>query len=314
MVTSKTHIMEDPMPDRPRIELLLTNRERANQARRSLVEAFGDRVEVVTGSAGRGNVKLVAIEDLPENYRAADPVVAVGDPTLPDLVDLLTRRPWLNHLISPKQFQTGAFPAALWQLAGRKLTPASFLGDGFQGRRATLRESERRSERVEAIVECARAAGATSRSSERVADLAEELLSNALYNAPAERTGKPVDRSVKVVLPKGEGCSVTYGASGPLFIVRVKDRCGSLRRERLVEVLRRCAAQNAVSIDRSRGGAGLGMWRIFSQSSLIVIQVKPGQYTDFIAGVDLKTRRSTEEVNRQLHLFIGTGAAVEESS
>lgn len=292
---------------RPRIEVMLVNRDRADQARQSLREAFGDRVELVTGGGGGANVRLVALEDLPASYPGPDSIVAVGDPTLPELVSLFAARPWLNHVISPSHFSGGAFPAALWQLCGRRPSGGNFLGDSFRGRKASLRDSKRRAERVEAIISAAREGGATSRAQERVADLAEELLSNALYNAPAELHGRPVNRTVAVELPPEEACSVTYGVSGPLFVLRVKDRCGSLKRERLLEVLKRCAAQSEVTIDHSRGGAGLGMWRIFSQSSLLIIRVEPNRFTDFIAGVDLKARRASEEVRREVHLFMERG-------
>jgi hypothetical protein len=299
------------MSDRPRIEVLLTNAAQADSLRRAMADAFGDRIELVKRG---GQVKLLAIEDLPEKYDSTDPVVAIGDPTLPELIGLLGSRPWLNHMVSPRQFESTAFPAAVWQLAGQRLTSASFLGERFHGRRASLRDSEKRAARVDAIVAHARDHGATSRSAERVADLAEELLSNALYNAPAERDGQTVDRSMPVRLPKGEGCTVVYGVAGPLFLIRVKDPCGSLTRERLLQVLNRCVSQSEVSIDHSRGGAGLGIWRIFSQSSLIVIQVQPNQFTDFIAGINLKARRPNEEVHRELHLFIGNGVALEDVS
>jgi hypothetical protein len=178
-----------------------------------------------------------------------------------------------------------------------------------------LRDSTKREQRIESIAECAIENGASSSVVDRVRDVAEELITNAMYDAPAERAGRPAVRTADVMLDKRDACTVTYGASRGVFMIRVRDQCGSLRRDRLFQVLRRCAVHGDVPLDTRTGGAGLGMWRILNSSSLTVIHVSPGRSTEFVIGIDLtRARRATR--GRAIFLFFdepasdGSGRAV----
>jgi hypothetical protein len=274
---------------------------------RRLKDGFDGRVQVTTSGHPAPTVELISPRAAAEWDPERPPkhaVAVAGDAELTEIVTLLGNRPWLNHVVSPQALLSDA-PApmgVLWKLAfGRKLTGSGYFGTEFDGRVATLRDSAKRWRRLDAILERATAAGASERVGERIREVAEEMVTNALYDAPAERHQRASDRSVRTVLEREEACTITYGASGKMFFVRVRDPYGALRRERLCSVLMRCAPDREVAMDSSSGGAGLGLWRIFKIASLVLVQVQPQVCTEFVAGIELRGPRSA--TNRSVHLF-----------
>lgn len=130
--------------------------------------------------------------------------------------------------------------------------------------------------------------GVSGRTVGLLRDAAEELLTNAFYDAPvaAGVVEKPIPRTQDVSLPSESGCDMVYGCSDDLAVVRVRDPFGSLSRTRVVEVLTRCARKGMqVEVDESMGGAGLGLWRIVSVASFVAISVVNHHHTDFLVGI-----------------------------
>jgi hypothetical protein len=90
----------------------------------------------------------------------------------------------------------------------------------------------------------------------------------------------------------------------------VRDPFGSLTRARLVEVLHRCARTDmGVEVDETMGGAGLGLWRIFSAASFVAISVVDRRYTEFLVGIGKRVASAARPF--AFHLFFrGHGRAV----
>jgi hypothetical protein len=286
----------------PTVRVTLEDADQAARARRSLAETFRGRLRLVDDESNDAQVRIVSLHALP-SVPAGEIVVAIGDADLPTVISIMHRRPWLNHVLSPRALE-GALAGVLWRLGTRRRQSEGFLGKGFRGRKASLRDSSHRARRIEAIAEFAQSNGASLTTTDRVRDISEELLTNALYDAPSERRGV-IDRTRRVVLPKGQRCAITYGTSSQTFYVRVRDPFGTLTRTRMFDVLARCATRREVGFDTTRGGAGLGLWRVFNSASLIVLQVQPGESTEFLVGVD---RRRGGRSGRAIHLFFDEGA------
>ena len=292
----------------PIVRVTLTDPSHRERAARHLARVFHGQVQVI-GRAEEipANVQLVSLEALPTRKGGGEKVVVVGDSELPGLVDLL-RLPWINHVVSPGFLDGGVWSSslsgALWKIvADRRIPVSRFLGREFRGRQARVRDSARRDRRIESIAEYARENHVPSRALDQIREVAEELITNALYDAPAERSGgKVVSRTERVVYPSGAGCTVTYGLSGQCFFLRVRDQYGTLTRTRLCDVLTRCASHGEVDLDTSRGGAGLGMWRVFNVASLVIVHVTPGHSTEILIGIDVsRGRRGTR--GRAIHFF-----------
>lgn len=252
------------------------------------------------------SAKLAQLDRAP-----AAPVIAICD-ELTTAVDWMARYPWLDNVISTSLLQ---HPIGAAHLECVKKTLSSsdsprvldWLGPDFDARRVRLNSAGRRNERLERMSDFFAAKGVGTRTIERVRDVAEELLTNAFYDAPvaAGLFAQAISRTQDVTLPEEHACELVYGCHGDLAVLRVRDPFGSLRRERLVEVLARCARTDmSVQVDETMGGAGLGLWRVFSAATFACVSVRENLSTEFVIGLG---KRSAGDRPFAAHLFFEAG-------
>jgi hypothetical protein len=244
-----------------------------------------------------GFVDTGVFDELSKLERVPAAVVAVTTGNLVSTIAWLKPYKWLGHVASASMLE---HPLAAVHFQYVRATVESarprlldWLGDDVEGRRVRMSSSERRVERLERMRGYLTDKGVSGRTIEQLADIAEELLTNAFYDAPvaAGAIKGPISRETSVTLPDTAACDLAYGARGDLAIVRVKDPFGSFSRRRLVDVLTRCAQSNMqVEPDESMGGAGLGIWRIFSNATYVAVVVIKGVQTEILVGI---AKRST---------------------
>lgn len=228
----------------------------------------------------------------------SNPIIAVSSQSLADSVGWLQKFPRLSHVINDamleQEFATEHLANVVRTLTD-KAAPRliDWMGPEFTGRRIRLTHANRRSERIDRMSEFFAAHNVGPRSIQVLSDAAEELLTNAFYDAPAAAKvfKKPVPRTQDVRLPDDSACDLAYGVRDDLAVVRVRDPFGSFQRGRLVEVLERCAQTDmSVQVDESMGGAGLGMWRLFSTASFVAISVMKDRHTEILVGTGKRTK------------------------
>lgn len=235
-------------------------------------------------------------------------IVVCKDP-LSVAVSWLAPHPWVSHVVSATMLEHPLaeehFGNVLMTMRAEKPRLLDWLGPDFAGRRIRLSHASKRVERLERMGEYLSSNGVGARTIEQLRDTAEELLTNAFYDAPvaAGAIKDPISRAMDVALPDKYACDLAYGARDDLAIVRVKDPFGSLTRKRLVDVLTRCSRTDMqVEVDESMGGAGLGMWRIFSNSSFVAVSIVPHSHTEILVGV---AKRTPGPRPFAFHLFFG---------
>ncbi len=238
----------------------------------------------------RGAVGEIASAD---GISIVNAVIAICDEPLQTAVLWLQPYPWISHVLSASMLEHPFVEEHLENVL-RTLTSSSsprlldWLGPSLTGRRIRLTHAHKRIARIERMSEFFDGKGVSSRSLQTLRDAAEELLTNAFYDAPvaAKVMKQPVSRSEDVQLPDDSACDLAYGCRDDIAIVRVRDPFGSLTRQRLVDVLTRCARTDmGVEVDESMGGAGLGMWRIFAGASFVGVSVVKDRYTEMLVGV-----------------------------
>lgn len=202
---------------------------------------------------------------------------------------------WVSHVVSASMLDHALAASHLANvcttLANRHPRVLDWIGPEVDGRRVRLTHASRRDERLGKMSAFLAEKGVGERTIQQLRDAAEELLTNAFYDAPvaAGAFERPVSRETDVVLPEESACDLAYGARDDLAIVRIKDPFGSLSRRRLVEVLTRCSRPDGqVQIDESMGGAGLGMWKIFSTATFVAVSVIKRMQTEILVGISTK--------------------------
>lgn len=245
------------------------------------------------------------------------PVVCIVDAGPPEMlstvIGLLEQYPRVTHHVGASLFAKPNAGSYLAKLVARMALgeELSVVSEGGVGRVALLAQSSRREVRLERMREFLEKHGIGERLIAKACDIFEELATNALYDAPVEAGFIPraVSRTEDIELPVERACQVTYGVEDDTVFLRVRDTFGALPLRRLVAVLKRCNRVGA-ELDESRGGAGLGMWRVFSLATTLAITVVPGQLTEVV--VSLTSGSRAKQLNA-VHLDFASDAGCDTS-
>jgi len=168
--------------------------------------------------------------------------------------------------------------------------------------------AEDRDEVVAAVRDYVVALGAGKEVAVAMSMVADELTTNAVYNAPCDERGESRyaarDRRDKIVLDPWEYARVDFGCDGRDFVIAVTDSFGSLSPSRIRSRLSRCLGQGG-EIEHKAGGAGIGLYSVFTSVNQLVFNLAPGVCTQVIAVADITGRmRGIRERGQSFHLFI----------
>ncbi|HLU64714.1 MAG TPA: hypothetical protein VKZ63_00470 [Kofleriaceae bacterium] len=257
-------------------------------------------------SAARGRIPVIGLAG--EDRRAA-------------IIDLVCQHGVL-HVCCPRAGEGGALqhdPAELVTTAEKILRHDCFglhkylSGFGIELTQHVVVRAEERDVVVDRLTELVRSLGGGRRVVESVALVADELITNAIYNAPRDPDGTPRyahrSRRDKITLDPTEYVRVECGSDGRTFGLAVIDSFGSLHPGTLRAGVHRCLTASD-PIQQKAGGAGLGLYTALSQTNQLVINLEPGSRTEVIALWDLARRgRGAGAAAGSLHLFASDGSA-----
>jgi CRP-like cAMP-binding protein len=144
----------------------------------------------------------------------------------------------------------------------------------------------------------------------RVTAVAEELLMNAIYDAPVDKDGKSIynhlSRTVKIELKSEEQGLFRHACDGLLIAISVTDPFGGLTRETIVTYLRNCYGASPGTLNfagGSKGGAGLGLFQLIATSDLVVFNVNTGRKTEVIALFSTDPKVARVKKKPSFHFF-----------
>lgn len=120
----------------------------------------------------------------------------------------------------------------------------------------------------------------------------DEMLMNALYDAPVDEQGRPIFADIpvktRIQLKVEQRAVVQYACDGKRFAVSVRDAFGTLERATVLEYLYKCLHAEE-QIDRKAGGAGLGLYLMVNAASQVYFNVLPRVATEVVCVFDLET-------------------------
>jgi len=150
---------------------------------------------------------------------------------------------------------------------------------------------------IASVGDFAQAMGVRRKYREQIDQCIDEMLMNALYDAPVDDQGKPLFADVpvreRVLMRDDEKAVVQYGCDGDRFAVSVRDAFGTLRKETILYYLDKCLhAPEGEQIDRKAGGAGLGLYLIANSATDVSFHIFAGSATEVICSFDLSAQRA----------------------
>lgn len=180
-----------------------------------------------------------------------------------------------------------------------------YLSWGAHVVESKIKCSEKRAEEIEKMEEHFKSFGVRSTFLDQAHTVAEEMLMNAIYDAPTDAKGVPVfnhlARTDVVDLPEDQAATLRYGTDGVLLAVSVTDPFGALTKNILQSYLEK-NYNNEDAASEEKGGAGKGLHMIIANSDFVVFNVRPQQKTEVICFFQLE-RNKEEEPKPTFHLF-----------
>lgn len=145
-----------------------------------------------------------------------------------------------------------------------------------------------------------------------ICNAADELLMNAIFNAPRDLSGEPkyvnVARSEAVCLQPEEQIDFSFACDGRHVALAVGDPFGSLQRSVILRYLRQSLLCGRADIEHKQHGAGLGLSMVFNSINQLVFNIHEGLRTEVIALFYVRNgAREFRASGRSLNIFVLRG-------
>ena len=173
---------------------------------------------------------------------------------------------------------------------------------GTELQETVIRSGSQRTSLVEQIAEAVRARGQSARIASMAMLVTDELVSNAVHNAPVDGDGvhyrKDVPRNVEIELDDRHQVRLRWGCDARYLAIEVTDPFGSLDRDTILGAL-------AKSDVRDTGaGAGMGIALAFRSCDHMVFNLAPGKRTEIIALIDVRYPPSERSAMSSYNVFV----------
>lgn len=229
-----------------------------------------------------------------------------------EVVSLLRDNPMDHVIADAQQMDEGELVVTSSKLlSGDIFGLEKYLSWGVKVHEQSIHTYEQKRLALLTVSQHAKQVGARRAVIAKIESVTDELLMNALYDAPAVRSGASradrVAKSADATIPSEEAAALRYACDGRYFAVSVQDNYGELHKEAILDHLTRARAERgrpkAMDND-SGGGAGLGLYFILSSVTRFVANIEPGERTEVVCLFDLRqTGREAESYARSLHIF-----------
>ena len=173
-----------------------------------------------------------------------------------------------------------------------------------------LRDYAGRSAAIDTILSHAEEVGVRRQVRSSIGQVCEELLMNALYDAPVDEHGNQIFAEInphdRTESASPRPVSIRYAATADSFAVAVRDRFGRLAKDTILAYIRKCL-HGAQQIDRKTYGAGLGLYLVANASTAYVVNVAHGIATEVVCMFD----RGAKAPLRTIGVFVHPGQAAQ---
>lgn len=270
------------------------------------LRAAGGAVEThqTAEALGRGELQVALIvihlvpelgnllgELLPRLVGDARVIVILPRSNLGPVVEVLGASERISAVMIAEAFDVSDLSAVATRILGGDLFGLEKMVPwGTKIHSALVGDYQEKSLCIAQISEFAEMMGVRRKYRESIEQSVDEMLMNALYDAPVDEQGRPIFSEIptktRISLRVEQKVVVQYTCDGKSFAVSVRDAFGTLERSTILRYLHKCLHAEQ-QIDRKTGGAGLGLYLIANNSSQILFNVLPGVATEVLTRFDL---------------------------
>lgn len=220
----------------------------------------------------------------------------------PELATILARHP-TDRVFTVRNMATTISKLASGDVFGLE----KYLSWGTEVHQYAVTGSVQRTELIDHLQKYLAEIGIGRILNRRCTTAAEELLMNAIYDAPTDQNGKALynhlQRTVPIQLAPEEQAIFRFACDGNLVAVSVEDAFGALTREVVLDYLERCFKGDIGVELENKGGGGNGLFQTIQSSSLVIFNVKPGSRTEVIALLSTNMQFEKTKPQPSFHFF-----------
>lgn len=214
----------------------------------------------------------------------------------------------VNHVIVGDELDRGVFVTAQKLLTGDIFGIEKYLPEGTPVHYARLRDFDGRGKAIQTILDFAEESKMRRQVRGAIGSVCEELLMNALYDAPVDAEGKQVfaelDPHDRTHTRSPRPVSIRYAATDDMFAIAVRDRFGRLAKNTILGYIDKCIS-SPNQIDRKTYGAGLGLYLVANAAATYVVNVAYGIATEVVCTFD----RGAKTPLRLVGMFVHPGGS-----
>jgi hypothetical protein len=256
------------------------------------------------------NGDLTLRDQIVPRLRSSAQLVAVVPKSDLSSFTKLLRADHCNHVLVADAANSGSMTV----IAGKLVTGDIFgiekyLPAGASVQLTRLRDFQGRGRAIDEVLKFAEDSGIRRQIRSSIGQVCEELLMNALYDAPIDDDGRQIFAEIgpkeRVDLSSPRPVSIRYASTSEAFAVSVRDRFGTLEKNVILDYLDKCLHATQ-QIDRKTYGAGLGLYLIANSATQFVCNVAPGMATEVVCTFD---RKQAKAPLRMLSVFVHPGTA-----
>jgi CRP-like cAMP-binding protein/CheY-like chemotaxis protein len=255
--------------------------------------------------------------DLANQCKAKNPnvgLVLMTSDQIPAYLPALRKLSAIPHIVSrdesDRTFTVKNIMTTVTKLLSRDLFGLEkYLSWGVEIQSLSIVSSKQRADLITQVDTYFSNLGIRRANRDRIHTVLEEMLMNAIYDAPASADGKSLynhlPRSTELVLKPEEQGVIRFATDGMLIAVSVQDPFGSLKGSTILKYLEHNYSGDAAGLSpaEGKGGAGRGLHQIVENSDLVVFNVDPGKKTEAIALFNVEVKEAVHK-NPSFHLFI----------
>ncbi len=187
-----------------------------------------------------------------------------------------------------------------------------YFAPGVETNRLRVSTTAEKNWALGTITEYAGVLGIPSRLRMLIRTVADEYLTNALYNAPVAADGtrkySARPRNQPVALEPGETIDFRFCYDGQRFGISASDPFGSLEPVQVQDYLAKGFRAGEDQVSMGTGGAGLGFFQILDSLSHFVINLDRGRRTEMIGLVEVSGGyRNFAEAGKSFNIFVNQG-------
>jgi hypothetical protein len=223
-------------------------------------------------------------------------LVLVGDLAEHDVPGALESAAFSNLLAHPMPLLAEELASTALKLLHQDIFGLEkYLAWGVVPRSCELRRASDRRTAVAQVDRDVRTFGLGPRITSLAVLIADELMSNAIYNAPVDELGvhyrKDLSRCAEQEFSERERIRLRYACDARYLAIEVTDRFGSVDTRTILKHLRKAGDRNLRDkVNLNGPGAGMGIALAYSCANHLVFNIAPGSCTEVLALVDVRFR------------------------